>query len=121
MNKVTRFFAMQLALLTGDNIKAVAIHNERKSSTAIKGQISTLEQKLVDDEDVVNDAKQSLLEALCPKEKIIDNKKYIDGIRNAEERLKYAQQVVKITKTSIEYWKEKQQYLNDIVEEPAEN
>ncbi len=105
MSMITSYAKEILARLKGDKAAEVAAYNERKSSSTIRGNISTLEGMIVDQEEAIKDAEEALKDAYYPIEKITDNKRYLEGIKNAQARLEERQELLKDTNESIAYWK----------------
>lgn len=73
-----------VALLTGDEDKAIALKNARKANAAVKGQISALEGKLVDAEDNLQEAIEAAELAKYPTKLIgsgADNsRRYVENL-----------------------------------------
>jgi hypothetical protein len=104
MNTVSNFFKQTIAVITGDNAALIAAKNERKSNSALNGQIAALIAKQVDDESAVEDAKDALRLAKVPKELIFDNKFYVDRIKRAQEIVDRAEETLEDTTGSIAYF-----------------
>lgn len=102
---VSNFVKSVMARIQGDDSKVVALHNERKAQTAIDSQISSLVSKQVDDEELVREAQEELHAAKYPTTKITDNKLYIQNIVAAQKKLDTAEETLKQTNDSIEFYK----------------
>jgi len=104
MNKVTNFVKQTLAMITGDEKTVISTKNERKSNSAINGQLAALKSKLVDDESALEDAEELLKNAKFPSSLITDNPCYIESIKRANSRVQSAKNTIADTKYSIEFF-----------------
>lgn len=93
-----------LALLKGDDVKAIAAKNARKSISAIEGQLAALKAKEVDIENTIEDAQENLHLAKFQTVLITDNQAYIKNIQKAQETFDQAEQELADVKNSIEYF-----------------
>ena len=116
MSKLTSYAKEIKALLTGNEADMIAAQNERKALSAVNGNIAAIEAKLVDQEESVRDAEESLKLSKYPKVKITDNAAYIQGIRNAQKCLTNAQDTLEDTKKSLQYWKDLKEDYTRVVE-----
>lgn len=114
MNKVSNFLKEVTARFKGDADAIVAAKNERKANSAIKGQLSALNGKLVDDESNVEDKQEAYNNALYPTKLIADscpgqgdaNKNYVANLVKAKETLDAAKATLSSTKKSILFFEE---------------
>lgn len=104
-NAVTNFVKTVVAKLTGDKATETALKNEKKASSAVKIQISGLESKIVDAEIKVQEATDSLSDAVFPSELISTSECYTQNVKIAQQRLDSAQAELDQMKESLEYWK----------------
>lgn len=104
MNIMTNYMKEILARLKSDDAAVIAAKNERKSNSALKGQIAALEAKKVDDESAVEDAEEALKVAKFPTSVITDNSSYIRNIKQAEENLASKKETLTSTTESIAYF-----------------
>lgn len=104
MSTVTSYYKQMLGYLKGDNAQVVAAKNERKSNSAIQGQLAALRAKQVDDESRVEDAQEALTRDYFPTDLITDNSSYIRNIVKAKEALDTASATLISTKDSIVFF-----------------
>lgn len=104
MSKVSSFAKEILSRLKGDEQGIIAAQNERKANSAIAGSIAALNAKVVDQEELVNDAEEALKAAKYPTTKITDNGNYLLQIQRAQEALDNAKENLKNTNESLAYW-----------------
>jgi hypothetical protein len=102
--KVNSFVKEVIARLTGDDNEAVAQKVARKAMSALEGQVAALKGQLIDDEQGVEDAQETLANAIYPTETFRDNKAYCQGIVNAQEKLDAATETLDSTKESIAFF-----------------
>jgi hypothetical protein len=93
-----------LARLTGDSKEALAGKISRKVESAIKGQISALESKVVDDENRVEDAQEAFNNALYPTSLPTSNEIYCSSLVRAQSDLDSANESLENTKKSIVFF-----------------
>jgi xanthine dehydrogenase iron-sulfur cluster and FAD-binding subunit A len=104
--KIGELFVKEvLHRLKGNDDEALANKIARKAISAITGQISALEGKVIDDEQSVEDAQEALDNATYPVSMFKDSKTYCQQILKAQESLNDAQAELKNTKDSIEFFK----------------
>lgn len=94
-----------MALLQGDEDKAIALKNARKVSALVKGQISALNSKLIDQENDLEEAVEKAEEAKYPKELIGSGssagKTFIDNLFNTHWAVEEAEDEIEATKEAI--------------------
>ena len=103
MTKVKSYVKEVLARITGDEKAVIAEKNYRKASAAAKGQIASLEAKLVGAEDQLDNANEALVVAKYPTTSIGEGKNYIQGIIDAQASVDNAQKNVDDIKASIKF------------------
>jgi len=103
--KVVNYVDRVLAYLQGDEDKTIALKNARKAQAAVKGQISALQSRLVDEEEVLQTAIEKEEEAKYPKTLIAAgaeaSRKYVDSILNTSDAVIEAEESIEITKETI--------------------
>lgn len=107
MNEVKKgklFIAQVLSRLTGDSNTELASKISRKALSAVEGQISALKGKVVDQENVLEEAEEALQNAIYPTEMIKDNRAYCQGIANTQEKVNSAKLDLEETQESITYF-----------------
>ncbi len=104
MNQVTNFLKIVTAKLTGDKDKEVAAKNEKKANAAVKGQIASLESRLIDAETKVEEATDALNEAKYPTVLVSDVETYLENILEAQNDLDEVQAELDSVKESIKYF-----------------
>lgn len=104
MNKLSNFAKEVMSRLKGDENGVIAAKNERKATSAINGQLAALKAKQVDDENAVEEAKETLSNAKYPTTLITDNKNYLQNIKYAQEAFDNATETLKQTNDSIAYF-----------------
>lgn len=93
MKKLNSFIALTMAILTGDDNKAIAAKNWRKADSAFQSHISNLEGQTVDLEDKLQDAQEKFEKALVNYGKPIENRTvYMDAIIRAKNAVTEAQE-----------------------------
>lgn len=113
VEKVTKFAKLVIAQLTGDDNKVIAFKNERLATQAIKGQLSALEMKLVNDEIAKEQAEENLANIIAPKDLIVNAEGYAKRIIGAKNELDEKIDALEQTKKTIEYFKTIQkEYFN---------
>jgi len=105
MKTMKSYVKQVLAQLTGDQNTVVAEKNYRKASSAVKGQIASLEAKLVDDEQSLENAQEALNKAKYPTFEVSDQKGYVQNVVRATEAVEANQATLDSTKKSIEFFK----------------
>ena len=106
MGKINSYIKETVARLTGDKDEVVAQKNYRKATSAVKGQLASLEAKLVNAEDELETAKENLKAAKYPSVAINGGEGYIQNILDAQENVDYAQGSVDDINASIKFNKE---------------
>lgn len=104
--KISSYLHEVTARIKGDEAGIIAAQNERKSMSAVNGQISSLEGLIVDQEESVKDAEELLNEALYPTTKIIDNQSYIRKISQAQQVMDETADTLENTKKSLKYFQD---------------
>lgn len=104
VKNLTSFGKEVVARIKGDDAEALAQANERKGRSAYKGQVSSLESRIVDLEDKVTEATEALAVAKYPTTKITDSQSYINNVRRAKEALTAAEEELEQTKESLEFY-----------------
>jgi hypothetical protein len=102
--KVNSFVKQVVARLKGDDNEVVAQRVARKAMSAIEGQIAALKAQVVDDEQRVEDAQEYLDNMIYPTSVFSDNRAYCQNIVNAHTQLENAQETLKATQDSIEFF-----------------
>lgn len=114
---ITNYLKELKSRLQGDEKGIIAAQNERKSMSAVNGNISSLEGLIVDQEEVLRDAEEAFNEAKYPVIKITDNSNYISSIKSAYQRVQEAKDTLQNTKDSLKFWKElKDDYSKQVSE-----
>lgn len=103
--KVSSFCKEVVARLSGDNDEAVAQKIARKAMSALEGQVAALNSSLIDDEQKVEDAEETLANAIYPTSVFSDGKRYCQTIADAQAALDTAKEELENTKNSIEFFK----------------
>lgn len=103
MGKIKSYTKEVLARITGDKDQVIAEKNYRKASAQINGQIASLQSKLVEDEQRVEDAQDKLNEAKYPTT-LVDGD-YLNDVVEANDQVEYAQAVLDETNKSIAFYK----------------
>lgn len=107
MSKVKSYIKEVLARFKGDKEEVVAQQNHRLACAAVKGQISALEGKLVEDEQAVIAAKERLDEVTYPTKRIIDMTTYVQNLREYQLEVEDAEAALNSTKESLEFFQSK--------------
>lgn len=102
--KVNSFMKQVVARLKGDDNEVVAQKVARKAMSAMEGQIAALKAQVVDDEQRVEDAQEALDNAIYPTAVFSDNRAYCQRIADAQARLESAQETLKATQDSIDFF-----------------
>jgi predicted ArsR family transcriptional regulator len=102
--KVNSFVKQVVARLKGDDNEVVAQKVARKAMSAIEGQIAALKAQVVDDEQRVEDAQEYLDNMIYPTAVFSDNRVYCQNIVNAHTKLENAQDTLKSTQDSIDFF-----------------
>lgn len=103
---ITSYGKEILARLKGDENQAIAAINERKARSAFKGQVSALESKIVDLEDVVTEKKEALENAIYPVTKITNNQNFIDAVMAAKNALVEAEEDLEDAKEALAFFQD---------------
>lgn len=106
--KAKSFINEVLARIQGDEDKVVAERNYRKADAAVRGQISSLENKKVDAEISLEEAKDKLHAVKYPTTPIGDISEYIRGIAKAQEKVDEAEEKLTEVNESLDYFTELQ-------------
>jgi prefoldin subunit 5 len=93
-----------LARLTGDKDKVIAEKNFRKNTSAVEGQIARLKSDLVNAEDELDTAQESLKTAKYPTTLSVGGASYIQSVVSAKETVERKQQIVDQINESIKYY-----------------
>lgn len=129
MNKITNFTKQVLARLKGDTAGVIAAKNEAYADNSIKSQIQALEGRLMDEKVALKDAQENLSNSTYPTELIVpkgsvdpssSRRRYIDSLLKAEERRRDAEDAVKDTEKSIQFFKDVLVAMTENVEVEAE-
>lgn len=102
--EVSKFVSIVVAKLTGDKSTEVALRNEKLAKSAIKGQISALEAKLVKDEIALETAVEAYESAIYPTDLIVDAEQYVRNIKTAQEKAAAYQDTYDATQESITFF-----------------
>lgn len=93
MKKLNSFIALTMAILTGDDNKAIAAKNWRKADSAFQSHISNLEGQTVDLEDKLQDAQDNFEKILVNHGRSIESRTgFIDAVIRAKNAVTEAQQ-----------------------------
>lgn len=104
LKKGDLFIKEVMSRISGDDKAALAAKISRKAISAIEGQLASLKAKEVDDENAVEEAQEELNNALYPKEMFSNNKSYCEAIVYRQELLEEAEENLKQTKDSIQFF-----------------
>ena len=102
--KVTSFVKEVMARLTGNDDQVIAEKNYRLANASVKGQLSSLEGKLVKSEIELESAIEALSATKYPTTLIADSSSYVRNIRSKQESVDTAQEELQSIKESIEYF-----------------
>lgn len=102
---MNKFESVVVERLKGENSQTLAAKISKKALNSLKGCISALESKQVDQETAVEEATEALNEAVYVTSQITNSDAYLSGIKTAQSRLDNANQDLSNTKNSLEYWK----------------
>ena len=106
MTKMESYIEEAIALIKGDDAKALAIKNWRKSVSAFKVQLAALEGNLISKEDKVENAKEVLKKALYNNGVLIgDNRgdEYIQNLINAQNKIENAEKELEAHKKTMAF------------------
>jgi hypothetical protein len=103
-NVVKTFADLVVARLTGDDAKVKAIRIEKKAKSAFQSQIAALNAKIVDAEMHVEEALESLNNAIVPASDITDGKRYVESIASAQANLDQKDAQLNQLKDSLDYF-----------------
>lgn len=106
MNKLSNYAKTVVAFINGDGAEVIALANERKSQSALKGQIAALESKEVNDEDALKDAEDNFTKTFAPPAKIGDQSSYISAVKSARERVVAATKTLTDTRESLKFYRD---------------
>lgn len=93
-----------LASLKGDEAEKLALHNERRASSALSKQISNLVNRKTTLEERAEDAEEHLKIAKYPTYKLGENNTYCEAIQKAQLSLDEAKAELEDCVNSIEYF-----------------
>lgn len=105
MSKTTSFVKEVLARIKGDNVAVIAEKNYRKATAGINGQIASLNGRLVEEEEKVDEASENLANAKYPTDVITDVTAYVKKIRDKQEAYDKAVDNLATVKDSLDYYK----------------
>lgn len=97
------FTAAIVAKLKGNDAESKALNIEKKAKAAFKGQISSIESKIVDLEIQVEDKTDALNAAITPSEVFSNGNDYIKGIFNAQSNLDAVNAQLDEAKATLDY------------------
>lgn len=106
MTKMESYIEEAVALIKGDDAKALATKNWRKSVSAFKVQLAALEGNLISKEDKVENAKETLKKALYNDGVLIldgGGEQYIQKQINAQNALEAAEKELAAHKKTITF------------------
>ena len=106
MNKISYFYKVTKAYLTGDASEQIIVFNEKQSINAIKSKINTLEFDIVQAETDVDESKEVVLQKCCPTTKITNADDYLCSIDQAVQAQLKAELSLKNLIRNLEYYKE---------------
>lgn len=104
IGELSYFVRETMAKIKGDDVKALALKNERLAKAAIKNQINKIEFLIVELETKVDTAKEAFEDAIYPTVLITDPKAYADSIVKAKKDLKAAEETLEEAKKSLEFY-----------------
>lgn len=102
MEKQKSFIRQTIAMFKGESDKALAEKNYRTARAAVAVQIAGLEAKLVNQEEKVALAEESVNKATYPTDRINDGEAYIRNIASAEEALELAKEELERIQVSMD-------------------
>ncbi len=73
-----------LAMLKGDETEALALHNERRAKSAIKKQLSNLEDRKTTLQEELENAEEELKKAKYPTFKLGESSNYCGDVKKAQ-------------------------------------
>ena len=94
------------ARLKGDVEGVIAAKNARKAISAVDSQLASLKSAIVDAETAIEDAVENLGNAKYPTVLITNNREYIEGIKNAQEKLDEAKDFLASLNDSVAYFED---------------
>ena len=106
LKKAGLFLDEILKRLKGDDDGALASKISRKSISALESQIAGLQSKIVDAELEVENAEESLQDAIFPTKLFSSNKDYCQGIINAQDKLDEKKAELECLNKDLLYFKE---------------
>lgn len=101
-----------LAMLKGDETEALALHNERRAKSAIKRQISSLEDRQTSLEEVLENAEIKLKEAKYPITKLDESSSYCTNVIKYNKLVEEAKDNLSDCKASIAYFEDLKKELS---------
>lgn len=104
-SKFSNYAKTVIALINGDGAEVIALANERKAQSALKGQISALESKEVNDEDSLSDAQEYFRKVFAPATKIGEQTSYILNLKSARDKVVKAQDNLDDTRESLKFYR----------------
>lgn len=109
MTKMESYIEEAIALIKGDDAKALATKNWRKSVSAFKVQLAAMEGNLISKEDKVETAKEVLKKALYNNGILISDDKgdvFIQNLIYAQNSLESAEKELAAHKKTIAFLEE---------------
>lgn len=103
-----------LARIKGDKDEATAQKNYRLANAAVKGQISSLEGKIVKSEIELEKAEEALLDAMYPKEIISGSAAFIKSIADCQDRVTEAKTTLEEIEESLKYFQNLHEKFNPV-------
>lgn len=114
MNKVNSFIKQFVAIVKGDDAEALAQKTLRQADSGLKAEIACLQGDTVAFEDAVEQAEESLQNAVVNYGSVItDRKQYVRGLLDAKNRLTDAQEALKTHQAKIEFLQGQLDSLNE--------
>lgn len=99
-----KFISKVVAKIKGDEPAAKAARIQTKAKAAFNTQIALLESKKAEAENVLDDARAGLDDAIYP-ESLADSNSYIMGIKIAQKGVDAAEEALETIVDSITYYK----------------
>jgi hypothetical protein len=109
MTKMESYIEEAIALIKGDDAKALATKNWRKSVSAFKVQLAAMEGNLISKEDKVETAKEVLKKALYNNGILIKDEEgniFIQQIINCQNNVEQAEKELSAHKKTIAFLEE---------------
>lgn len=106
---MTNYVKLAIALLKGDKAEVTMLRNERLSQQALKGQISALEGKKINQEIDVERCKDNVKNAILNihgEEAVLisSSEAWINNVKSAKNALKDSEDKLEEIDASIEEW-----------------